>query len=544
MWRIISRYFTRAEKLCQAVPPVVWVTVICLFALIVHAPLLWGYFTNYDDGGQITQFEDVTKQDPSVLKEMLTTNYERKNSNPMYISFFLNWYLTPASYLGFVVFNLLWLMLTIVIFFRFSRLFLATSKWQLWSTALFAVHCINADIVAWISARCHFGGMPFLLLAFITWDKYLSSVPLKQKALWYGVSILCCAAAVINKTSFVVAVPMLLFFDFYRRRRFSISILLDKVVPAAVIARLVMIPGKVTNFADGALKKESFADQIVNQLPMAIGELGQYFYSLFVPGPTVISVGATMPQVEYYFGIPPQSEVMITNFMPITSLAFLLLLFLASILIWKKYREPLPLLAFLCIGLALGPVLGFVKWAVAFGFRYLWIPTVFFSLAVVSVVRLVHVHFHRWGRPLAVAVLGLYIGWHAVVCFRQCAAYDTTAKYWEYSLSHFPNCKMCAYKLGRAQFEAHPMAAVKAYWIEQEIETCGKNDHRNKGIRLPRALKAMGEDQKAALFYERALIWDNLGAGRRKEARKFLEKHPITEETRQAFEKARSPWGW
>ena len=525
-------------------PPSVWLTIICLLALLVHLPLLWGDFTNYDDGKQITQFSGVNKGDLSEMKEMLTTNYEYKNSNPMYLSFLLNWYLTPDSYAGFAVFNLIWLMLIVVVFYRFSRLFFYSSKWRLWSTLIFSLHCINGDVVGWMSARCHYGGMPFFLGAFICWERYLTAITFQKRIGWYLFAVVLAGYAVLNKTTFLAFVPVLVLYEIYAARRLTILAVADKVIPFLIVVGVVLIPGKVADNATRNFDRQSRTEQIVEKMPEVSSKLSQYYASAIIPGPTSMIAGRDLPAISGFLETPVKSELYMYNLMPAANIAFLLLLALGAVTVWRTFGERLPMFSFLCIGISVAPIIGFIPYGIDFGFRYLWISTAMVSLAIVALLRLWHVHSRGLGRWVAVVLLAGYAGWHGVQCFSQCMRFNTTSHYFEECIKHFPEAQLCAFKLGRSYDLTHPEKAALAFWKRQQIMRRQGWEQFTDGLPLPGALKNAGQHEKASLFYERARVWNKLNRKNRKRAQKHMREHPISKEAREKFVQERSPFGW
>ncbi|MBN2340247.1 MAG: hypothetical protein JXX29_05765 [Deltaproteobacteria bacterium] len=515
------------------VPVIWWLSLICLLALAVHTPLLYGQFTNYDDGIQITQFSGVTDADWNTVKQMLTTNYEAKNSNPMYLSFAANWHLTPGSYRGFAVFNLAVLLIIVLLFYRFSGLFINSLEWRLLATTLFSVHSAKAEVVGWMSARCHFLGMPFFLGAFIAFDMYLNASTRGSKVRWYLLTLFLAGMAVLNKTVFITVVPLIILYDVYKRRRWNIPFVLDKLPILYVVLQIFWIGGKVSATTDRSLERSTL-ETILDRLPSATNIVSQYFADLFVPGPTSICADAALTPLTSFFDSTSSSSLFMYKLMPIANISILLLLLVSVALIWKKYKESLPFWGVFAIGAALFPVLGFVPFWVDFAFRFLWIPVVFFCLLAISALRVFDARLtgrHKW---IIRGILAAYICWHGAQSFIISDTFDTTPKYWKNCVKHYPESQICLQKLVGSSIDLDVKSALTAQWQLMNVATNKQAVHKISGMVMADTLVRMGKPQLASLFYERALVWNNLRPQERTRAREYLRKNPVTEKMREA----------
>ncbi len=515
---------------------------ICLLAFALHSPLFFGEFTNFDDGLQITLNKDVTKPTMERVASLFFLNYDRKNSNPMYMSFMLNWMVTPKSYVGFLVFNLAWLMLTIVAFFKFSQAFLRDHRWQLLATTLFAVHSVKADIVGWMSARCHFMAMPFFLLAFYAWHRYRTGFSISTRVNWFGVAIVCLAMACLNKNWFVVALPLLVVYDLYTRRRFRIGFFLDKIPVAAVTLSIFFIRGRMFFPIDRA-KKESLLDKLPNILPTDFNLLNQYLFQLLVPGQTSLDV-EVFP-VEGMFQSSQNASLICMRLLPITSLAILLLLFVGTIYLWRRYRQSLPFWFLAWTVISLLPVLRFIPFWTDFAFRYCWIPVTLFCVTVVALFSSKWNTLSKYGKIVAAGLFVMYLGWHSVRTVIQCSYFDSIEEYWTACLEKFPDSKMCAYKLGQYYIKKKQYKkAIDALSFEDRVKSQRQWSRAYiSGGMLATSYKRLGDMEMASFHHKRTLLRTSHKKKKetkgRKAARKFIKKHPVTPQTIERFIESR-----
>jgi hypothetical protein len=220
--------------------------------------------------------------------------------------------------------------------------------------------------------------------------------------------------------------------------------------------------------------------------------------------------------------------------MPIANVAVLAIALLGAVVLWRRYREPLPFLGLLAIGAALVPVIGFVPFWVDFAYRYLWIPTVFFCLIVVSVFRLIEPRCSKVLGRVAWALIFSYMLWHSIHSYRTSESYDNNQTYWKTCAKNFPDTYLCYQKLSFVVGEIDLDTAIKSEWKSLALRTDKKYHHNLTAIPLANMFARQGKKQLASLFYERALVWNNGKRDSLKRAREYLKKHPIKEETREA----------
>jgi hypothetical protein len=521
---------TQSRRRVLGLQPRLWLALICAAAVLIHLPLLRGEFTNFDDGCQITQNDVISELSWENLHKLLTTNFERKNANPMYISFMLNWALTPWSYTGFAVFNLAWLAVTILVFHRFAGLFLSTPRWQLLATALFAVHSVKADLVGWMSARCHFMAMPFFLAAFIAWQRYVDAVEPKQRARWYALALLSAFAAALNKNLFVVVFPLLVVYDLAQRRRPGAAFFLDKLLPAALAWLVIHTPGQikwsVSHYSDNWLERLSQVWQTDLNLIM------QYLYQLVVPGAT--SVAVSVFPVRGLFEVSEGAGLPFMEFTAAASIAALILLVCAAVLAWRFSGLRLPFWALVWTMVALAPVLNIIPFWLEFAFRFCWIPLTIWCVASVGIFAVLARRLGKTGRRVAFGLLAAYLACHAGYSATQSASFESPERYFSRCLENYPDSRMIAFKLGQYRKNNYPAAALDAYLVEDRA-LVEKRTGRSFFSRfaLPNAFADLGRKDRASFHYERLLLRsrgpESLSLKRkgRGRIRRFLERNPV-----------------
>ncbi|MFO8071543.1 MAG: hypothetical protein R6V85_06670 [Polyangia bacterium] len=495
---------------------------ICAVALAVHLPLLDGTFIAVDDGKQIVHSPVVHDLSCQSIEKTLWGNYLNRNHAPMYTSFVLNWALSPGSYTGFAVFNLFCLLVITVIFSRFAALFLADRVSQLAATALFAVHMVHVDVVAWMSARCHLMGMPFFLLAFVAWRRYREDPGALRRAAWYGGALLAAWIAIWNKNIFFTVGPLLILFDIYRRRRLSAVAVLDKIPLLAMGAVPIYILQTSTSYL-GRIENPALGDTLITTLLNDANLLVQYLINLLVPLPTYIWVnvyGLSGP-----LDVSQGAGLAAMRIAPLAAIGILVAV--ALLLVWaaRRFGLGLPLFAAAASLIALAPVMNIPPRWVEFAFRYDWIPSAFACPAIVAILA-------RWWRGsgraswrwLAFASLLGLIGWHGVGSHLQARAWTSERRLLERCVESFDDAMQC--HTGLAGILRRRGELEEAEALGRKMDSLVTRENPRRTLRpdygLARTYEKMGRWEEAAFYYRRALLRESLRDNRRSLARRRM----------------------
>lgn len=122
-------------------------------------------------------------------------------------SLWLEWRLWGAQPLGYRITNLLLHVVESLLFWRvLSRLAIPGAAV---AALLFALHPVNVETVAWISQRKTLLALLFAQLSALAYLRSEDPAESGRPALWYVVSLVCCAAALLSKVS-VAVYPLLL----------------------------------------------------------------------------------------------------------------------------------------------------------------------------------------------------------------------------------------------------------------------------------------------------------------------------------------------
>ncbi|MDD5309333.1 MAG: hypothetical protein PHU25_18615 [Deltaproteobacteria bacterium] len=479
---------------------------IVVLTLLARLPLLAGDFIAYDDGIQIFRNPVIKDLTPSNLRETLLTNFRGVAASPMHTVNMLNWAATPR-YAGFAIVNMAWLAALTVLFYRFAALFLDSRAWRLVATAFFTLASCNADSVAWMSSRCHFFGVGFVMLAFVLWQAYLDEIHAPRRALFYALACLAGAAAIWNKSVFVSVSVLLFVYDLYRQRRLHPLMFLDKLPLLALAVVPLMNPphvGGVTN-----LDHPSMGGSFTATLLTDAGLLVEYLRALVVPGPG--TVANSVYAVSDPLGVSEGASLLALRLPPVFNMAVLALVGAGLVLLWRRGLRQ-PLFAGLFILAALAPMMNIPPRWVEFAFRFEWLPSLFFSVAVAASAAFFWPRLGRAGRVATAAALGLLLAWHAGQTFVQSRYWHDPEAYWKACIRNFPDSQICYLKLG---IHYADKGLTRKTLAEYE-----RLDRLNSQLDPKRTFQSakhlgdlcghMGDGEKARFYYERSLLRDEL----------------------------------
>jgi hypothetical protein len=488
-------------------------------AIAVRLPLLHGSFIAVDDYSQIIRNPVITQLTWEHLKQVSLTNFMHRGHAPMYVSFMLNWAATPGSYAGFAAVNLAFLPLLVVAFYHFCGLFVRGHAFRIAATALFSVHAVTADIVAWMSARCHLFGVTFLLLSLAAWKAYLDAPGARRKTAWYAASLLAAGLAVWNKNLFCTVGLLIIAYDAYRRRRVGLAAVIDKLpflaIGACAIAALQANP-YMTDVSTPAMGG-SIAVTLMNDANLLV----EYLQRLLVPGPTYVWVDVY--PATGLLDVSRGSGLAAMRLAPLASVGILAAV--AGFLAWLLWRARLeePLVAAACGAIALAPVMNIPPRWVEFAFRYDLVPAAFFCAALAAAAA------HVWKRsgPARIAVVVVFAAltaWHAGRTCVQSMAWRTPLALNEACARAFPDAKPCLHQEAEIYAaQGRSRDAIRVFErVERLVDQRGSLRIGNSAFRLGQLYMQAGDTTRACRYFERSLLRGLMTPSWRDEARRML----------------------
>ncbi len=198
---------------------------ICIvLTAICYIPAINGTFVNWDDDDYAASNEAIRSF--SNMKTILTVPVQGNYHPLTMLSLAVNYAISGPNTTSYHVFNiLLHLANTVLVFFFIWKLSKGNVVMSFTAALLFGVHPMHVESVAWVSERKDVLYSFFYLLAAISYLKYVD----KDSKSSYAISLFWFVLSLASKPAAIIFAGTLLTIDFFRARKFSVNLLLEKI---------------------------------------------------------------------------------------------------------------------------------------------------------------------------------------------------------------------------------------------------------------------------------------------------------------------------
>ena len=189
-----------------------------LITLAVYNGVIHNAFINIDDNEYVTENVHIQAGlTPATLKWALTT-FACENWHPLtWVSHALDWQLFGKNAAGHHYMSVLLHALSAVLLFLLLQSATGFTWRSLIVAALFAVHPVNVESVAWVAERKNVLSMVFFLLALLAYGWYAQRPSMRR----YGSVAVLFALALMAKPQVVTFPCVLLLWDYWPLQRFG-----------------------------------------------------------------------------------------------------------------------------------------------------------------------------------------------------------------------------------------------------------------------------------------------------------------------------------
>ena len=356
--------------------------------------------------------------------------------------------------------------------------------------AVFAVHPLHVESVAWVLERKDVLSALFYLAAFWTWVRFVEEPHAKARTRRYVLTLALFVLGMLSK-SVVVTLPAALLIRQWWQRGRATGADLVRLAPFFVV-------GVVIAAADTAFYRSkevvSFDYSLVERVQIAAHALWFYVGKLLWP----IDLAVIYPHWEVGVADPSAWGYFLASVAVAAALWFLQ---------GRVGRGPLAGALFFAV--TLSPVLGFVD----FGYmQFSFVADRYQYLAGIGVIAVVVGSAAYWGGRLpgrmqwgaagTVAVVLLILG---TLTWRQAGIYRDNVTFYTHILTHNPTARSAQYNLGNALITAQrPEEALAAFRIATAQRPDSVDAHSNTG----RALMDLNRLDEAAERLQHALKMD------------------------------------
>ena len=214
-----------------------------LFALLAllcltfwaYQPSLNGELTNWDDPAYVTNNNLIKDLSFESLKAFFTETVVFNYHPLTMLSLSANYQISGLNPYSYHLVNLLFHLFNTILVFYFISLLTSGKKIVAWIVAaLFALHPMHVESVAWISERKDVLYAFFMLASMICFVFYIQ----QQKRKFYIFAFLLAILALLSKPAAVILPFLLFLLDFWFQRSFSVKTILEKT-PFFVLAVII-----------------------------------------------------------------------------------------------------------------------------------------------------------------------------------------------------------------------------------------------------------------------------------------------------------------
>ncbi len=248
-----------------------------VITMAIYTPALFHKLTNWDDQYYVTENLYIKALTASNL-EYIFTKPIAVNYHPLtMLSLALNYRfsgLNPASY--FLV-NIILHLFNILLAYYFAFLVLGRNKpMALFVAAIFAVHPMHVESVAWVAERKDVLYTLFFLSGLIAWMKFNG----KRDWKWYLYAFVLFVFAGLSKPSAVVFPLVLLLLDYLHNRKFNLMVFIEKI-PFFLVSVGIGLATLFAQVGKAVGKFENYT--IIQRFLFAMYGFFIYIFKLFFP---------------------------------------------------------------------------------------------------------------------------------------------------------------------------------------------------------------------------------------------------------------------
>jgi Tfp pilus assembly protein PilF len=485
-----------------------------MIVYIILAAAIWGVYS------QVTQFDFVNFDDPVYviqnshiqsgmtrdgLKWAFGTTYFGLWNPLVWLSFMLDYQLYGLNAGGYHLTNLvLHLLSALLLLWLLTRMTQAIGP-SAFAAALFALHPMHTESVAWIAERKDVLSAFFWILTLCLYVWYIR----KQVLGRYLAVLLCFACALMSKPMAVTLPVIMILMDYWPLKRFEpqqgkINLLLEQlkektpffIVSALLIVFTLTIPNErdLRNLPLGL----SFANASVSAITYLAKTLWPHNMAVFYPFPDKI----------------PLWQV---------SGAVILLIFITTAVILMMKRRPYLFVGWFWYIITILPVIGIIHIAdFAMADRYYYLPSI--GIAVMLAWGIPLFFPNRATRkkilfPAAIAFLAVM----SVLTWRQCGYWRDSKELWTHTLQVTEDNALAYNNLGYTLFtEGKVKESIEYYNKSISITQGDASAYNKRGM----AYASLGQHQRsisdfneairlkpnyAPAFYNRGNIYKDLG---------------------------------
>ena len=420
-----------------------WLGAILVLALTfaAHFRALRGQFVEWDDYAHITQNAAIRSLSPANLWTMFTTPAAKLYVPLTWVSLAIDYQVWGRDPFGYHLTNLLLhlanTVLVLLLVFRLLQDRFPRAQWAaLLTAAIFGLHPLRVESVAWVTERKDLLFAFFYLLSLLMYLRWISKGD--RRAYW-GCWLLFVASILSKSTA--VTLPLVLFLaDIFWKRRFAIA----EKIPFFIVALII---AAATFVAQASGPGHTVLGTEVIPFWARMGLIGYctlfYLGKFFWP----VHLSAVYPTFEDFGWTPLHAIGYLVAFVALLVAAFAF-----------RKRAPIVLPSWLFYLVTLSPTIGLIPVGVhVVADRFAYIPLIGLALPLsVGVVALANASSRA--RPIIVTVIASLLCALAILSAKRAAVWTNTETLFQNALAEDPNCypalvNLTTYYIDSKQFD-------------------------------------------------------------------------------------------
>ncbi len=269
---------------------------VVLITFIIYSPALHNQFTNWDDGVYVTDNPFITSLSGKNISYMFS-NQIANNYHPLtMISLALNYNVSGLTPFSYYLVNIIFHLFNILLVYWLVVLLSAKNKpMALFVAALFAVHPMHVESVAWIAERKDVLYTFFFLSGLISYLTWLQ----KKNILYYVLCLALFLLSALSKPTAVIFPVVLLLADYLKQRKFNLLVIAEKI-PFFAISLWIGWQTMHSQIEMVSQDMENFT--IIQKILFASYGFYMYIARLFVP--TGLSAFYAFPPTDHAHALP------------------------------------------------------------------------------------------------------------------------------------------------------------------------------------------------------------------------------------------------
>jgi tetratricopeptide (TPR) repeat protein len=464
-------------RLLALAAAIVAATVLAYSPVIASGGFIW------DDDDYVTENEMLDGMDG--LARLWTPRQTRQYYPLVFTTFWLEyqvWGLWPN---GFHITNILLHACNALLIWKLFSVLGVRGAWMI--GAVFALHPVHAESVAWITERKNVLSALFYLLAALAYLRFDRDRDWK----WYGAALAAFVAALLSKTVTCSLPAALILAMLFMRLPMNARRLVPLVPFFAIGLVLALHTAHLERTNVGAVGAE-FDYAVVDRLLIASRALLFYPSKLILPYPLIF--------IYPKWQIDPAVAL---QWLPVASGV---LVIVAAAIAYARGRRGVPLAIAFYAG-TIFPALGFIN---VYPMRYSFVADHFQYLASIGIIAAVVGVAAGQLRPrIAYVAAGIVLVTLGVLTLGAGGKYRGLRPLWETTLAQNPDCWMCHNNYGKLLLvEEQPKPALAHFQAAQRVYPGHFQSLSNAAL----ALGALGRHDEAIEYWERVVLHDKNSA--------------------------------